>query len=37
MMRVAAVLLSFLCLCGMMIITAMVYIALTLFPPKSRW
>lgn len=37
MKRVADVLLSSIGWCGMMVVTAVVYIALTLFPPKSRW
>ena len=36
-MKAAAGLLSFLCWCGMMIVAAMIYFALTLFPPKERW
>lgn len=37
MKRVAYAVLSFFCWCGMMIVAAVVYVALTLFPPKSRW
>ena len=37
MKRVADTLLLSICWCGMMVFTAVFYVALTLFPPKSRW